>query len=184
MSPADAQAELFTEVLTCTGDFPAAFSERAPEAGTAARAIAQAEATLHSIALIEDSQSEEPDDSSRDHALQRVEAKLNLVLDMLGALARRGSDVLPLQPLRWSRLGVALRQPFDKAGPEHGFLLIQPVPWLPQPLELPVECLAAEPAEHGQQELYLRFSPCPMALESAIERHLFRLHRREIAARR
>jgi hypothetical protein len=184
MNPSDAESALFSDVLSCSGDFPAAFSELAPESGTVPRAVARAESTLHSIALIEDSHADEPEDSVRDLALQRVDAKLNLVLDLLGKLARRGADALPLQSLRWSRLGVALQQPFGTVEAERGFLLLQPAAWLPQPLELPVECLAMAAGEHGEHVLYLRFSPCPPALEAAIERHLFRIHRREIAARR
>jgi hypothetical protein len=184
MNPTDANAQLFADALSCSGEFPAAFSELAPESVTPARALARAEATLHSIALIEDSHAEDHDESGKDLALQRVDAKLNLVLDLLGKLARRGADALPLRTLRWSRLGVALHQPFGTAAADRGFLLIQPVGWLPQPLELPVECLASEPAEQGEQVLFLRFSPCPPSLESAIERLLFRIHRREIAVSR
>jgi hypothetical protein len=48
---------------------------------------------------------------------------------------------------------------------------------------LPVEVVACG-NESGQSWLWLRLSPRPRALESAIERHLFRLHRRAIAGAR
>jgi hypothetical protein len=182
MSPAEAEQQLFADALTCSGDFPAAFSPIAPESGTAERAAARSEAALHSIALIEDTQPDELDEhGSTELALQRVEAKLNLILDLLGKLARRGGDTLPLRAMRWSRRGVALQQPFGTAEAASGFLLIQAVGWLPQPLELPVECLASAATENGETLLYLRFAPRPPSLEAAIERHLFRLHRRQIA---
>ncbi len=176
----DPEATLFAEALACTVELPAAFCERAAEAATVERAIARAEATLHSIALIEDGHAEEADEAGgRDQALQRIDAKLNLILEMLGRLARRGSDPLPLIRMRWSRHGVALQPPFGTVATERGFLLLQPVDWLPQQIELPVQRLAAD-----GDLLYLRFDPLPLDLEAAIERHLFRLHRRQIAAAR
>lgn len=186
MSPTDADQLLFADALTFCSEFPAAYSAVAPESGSVERALSRSEATLHSIAMIEDTQVDEPDDHhGTDVALQRVEAKLNLILELLGKLARRGADALPLRPMRWSRRGVALHQPFGTADDPSGFLLIQAVSWLPQPLELPVERLASDPASgNGEQILYLRFAPRPPALEAAIERHLFRLHRRQIAITR
>lgn len=185
MSPTDAEQLLFADALTFSSEFPAAYSALAPESGTVERALSRSEATLHSIAMIEDTQVDEPDEHhGTDLALQRVEAKLNLILELLGKLARRGADSLPLQAMRWSRRGVALQAPFGTADHPRGFLLIQAVTWLPQPLELPVERLASDPGANGEQVIYLRFAPRPPSLEAAIERHLFRLHRRQIAISR
>ncbi|WP_267119406.1 PilZ domain-containing protein, partial [Xanthomonas sacchari] len=57
---------------------------------------------------------------------------------------------------------------------------LQPSDWLPDHLELPVRVLA-EAATAGVVQLWLRFETQPPGLEEALERHLFRLHRRQIA---
>ena len=183
--PTDAESMLFGDALACSVDLPAVYTAHAPEAGTVERAISKAESMLHAIARIEDSHGDEIDDSNgKDIALQRVEAKLDVLIDLVGKLARRGAEVLPLRRLRWSRRGVELHQPFETVAVERGFLLLQAVDWLPQPLELPVEQLASATDADGDQRIYLQFQPLPPGLESAIERHLFRLHRRQIAISR
>lgn len=177
-----AESRLFDEVLACRVDLPAAFVRQAPESGTVERAIARTEALLHAIARIEDSHGEDSDEGSgKDLALQRVEAKLDLMLELLGKIARRGMDALPLLPLRWSRHGVELLQPVGALEFDRGFLLLQATDWLPSPLELPVKWLAGLSSSDGRQRALLQFDPLPSGLEAAIERHLFRLHRRQIA---
>lgn len=181
---ADAEAELFGEALTCHGDFPLSFQATASESGGVDRAIERAETVLRTIALVEDSHGEEFEErGAHELALQRIEAKLNLVLETLSILIRRDAPHLPVLPMRWSRFGAQLLQPRAEL-PAQGFLILQPVAWMPQRVELPVERIAEIAESDGQQRIWLRFSPLPPALEHALERHLFRLHRREIAATR
>ena len=54
---------------------------------------------------------------------------------------------------------------------------------VPDSLELPATVLATASAE-GRRWLWLRFADLPPGLEDALERQLFRMHRREVAARR
>ena len=176
-----AQERLFADALACSGEFPVRYADAAPESSTVERAIERAEGLLRAIALVEDTHGDEVDErGAQELALQRVEAKLNLVLEVLSALIRKQTDALPVRPMRWSRHGVEAVVPAADALPDRGFLLIQPVMWLPQLLELPVVLLASQP-EGDRQRLWLQFDPQPAPLEAAVERHLFRLHRREIA---
>lgn len=181
---AEAESELFGQALTCHGEYPLILQAQAPEAGSVDRAIERGETVLRTIALVEDSHGEETDDrGAHELALQRIEAKLNLVLETLSVLVRRDFPLLPVRAMRWSRFGAQITQ--AKANvPAHGFLVMQPVAWMPQRLELPVETLTSLDEADGRQRVWVRFSPLPQALESALERHLFRLHRREIAATR
>ncbi|NUS39217.1 MAG: PilZ domain-containing protein, partial [Lysobacter sp.] len=64
-----------------------------------------------------------------------------------------------------------------------GWLRLQPSDALPQALRLPVRVLACEDSADGPR-LWLRFEGLSPALSAALERHLFRVHRREIAERR
>ena len=180
---AAAEQALFGDALTGRYDVPAALRSNAPDSVSLDRAIEHAETVLRSLALIEDSPHEEPDEHGKDLALQRVEAKLNLVLETLAGLLRRERTDLPMQQLRWSRFGAELLHPSDDP-PARGFLLMQPLVWLPQRLELPVVCLAQRKEAGGGCRVWLRFEPQPPSLEQALERHLFRLHRRQIAQRK
>jgi len=91
-------------------------------------------------------------------------------------------DADPARTIRWSALGACL--PAD-AFPEGttGHFRIQPSDWLPQVLRLPAVVLANERDDLGNLA-WLRFENLSPGLETALERHLFRVHRREIAERR
>lgn len=183
-SPEQAAEQLFGDALSCESDMPVAFRSRAPDADSTERAIEHAELVLKSLALIEDASHEDGDEHAAERAhLQRLEAKLNLVLETLTGILRRERSDLPTQRFRWSRFGAEIVHPGGDA-PERGFLLLQPVTWLPQRLELPVACLARRAEDGGTTRVWLRFSPQPAGLEQALERHLFRLHRRELAKRK
>lgn len=181
---AAAERSLFGDALTCIYDVPAALRSNAPDSATLERATEHAETVLRSLALIEDSPHEDTDEhGGKEPALQRIDAKLNLVLETLAGLLRRERSELPMQRLRWSRFGAELLHPSSEP-PARGFLLLQPLAWLPQRLELPVVCLAQRSEGDGGCRVWLRFDPQPPSLEQALERHLFRLHRRQIAQRK
>ncbi|MBD8524744.1 PilZ domain-containing protein [Pseudomarimonas arenosa] len=183
-SPTAAADTLFGDALTCDTDVPVALRTLAPDAGSIERALDQSETILRSLALIEDSPHEERDEhGQKDIALHRMEAKLNLVLETLASMLRRDRSDLPMQRIRWSRHGVEMRHP-EPTPPDKGFLLIQPLVWLPQRLELPIITLAHASLDDGGSRVWLQFKPLTPNLQQALERHLFRLHRRELAARK
>ena len=179
----EAEARLFGDSLSCDVELPVAV-EPASSRGRQAQAIT----LLSALAQIEDLRKK--DDAGEEHGdlpllAQRMDAKLDLVLALLGRLVRQSSPGLPALPLRWSVHGVRLELP---AGPEpdghgHGLVRLQPSEWLPDSLELPATVLATASAE-GRRWLWLRFADLPPGLEDALERQLFRMHRREVAARR
>lgn len=176
MSAAAEQA-LFGDALGCDETLPAAFLQGAGErAGDGA-------ALLRALALIEESGEAERDDGDpRSAELARVEAKLDLVLALLGAVVRGQQPELPPVALHWSRLGARLHADAAPAAAA-GRLRIALDPRLPQPLDLPATVIACEPEGEGVR-LWLRFGPLDPALESALERHVFRRHRRAIAEAR
>ncbi|MCK7595153.1 PilZ domain-containing protein [Pseudomarimonas salicorniae] len=183
-TPEQAVEQLFGDALSCESEIPVAYRSHAPDAQSVDRAVEHAELVLKSLALIEEAPHEEGDEHAAERAhLQRLEAKLNLVLETLSGILRRERSDLPQQRFRWSRFGAELMHPGGDV-PERGFLLLQPLAWLPQRLELPVNCIAKTPAEGGGSRVWLRFAPQPPSLEQALERHLFRLHRRELAKRK
>jgi len=173
-----AEAALFDDILSHEARLPAAFVP-----GGAGR-LSHAESLLHNLALIEDSGCEDSQ-SERDEATpfrQRLEAKFDLNLLMLGRLLEQARAPLPACEVRWSVRGARLEQPAS-SGLSHGtegVLRIQPCEWLPDLLELPARVMDAE----AGGRVWLSFPDFSPNMNDALERHLFRQHRRQIALSR
>lgn len=178
-----AESELFDETLSCEVALPAEF-----RIGSAVIRPGTAETLLRSVALVEDARGDDGHDERSDATLQvqRLEAKLDLVMVLLGRLVRQSAQDLPLRPLRWSRRGIRLEQGSRSgAAPgSMGVIRLQPCDWLPDHIDLPVVIVAEAANGSGAHFLWLRFEGLSDALEMALERHLFRLHRRQIAEAR
>lgn len=171
---------LFGDALGCEERLPIAFDAgAAPAPGSSSRAAM----LLRALAVMEDGSEVERDEADPQGAeLARIEAKLDLVLALLGAVAAARSPALPQVAMRWSRLGVRLRLPAPPAA-AHGVLHVHLDPRLPQPLELPVRLVGTEPV--GAEHLaWMRFEGLDAPLEAALERHVFRRHRRAVAEAR
>jgi len=174
-----AEIELFDDVLSHQARLSAAFVP-----GTSPDRLAHAEHLLRTVALIEDHRSEDSQNERIEDAPfgQRLEAKLDLGLLMLGRLLEYASPPLRARDVRWSILGARLQQPDAASLPpgSEGVLQIQPCDWLPESLELPASILATD-SGHWVWLSFPVFSP---GLRDALERHLFRQHRRQIAQTR
>ncbi|MEE7559405.1 PilZ domain-containing protein, partial [Xanthomonas sp. Kuri4-2] len=132
-----AESELFDGALSCELLQPAEF-----RLGNMPGGVAPAETLLRGLAQIEDLRSEDSKEERGDLPLmvQRMEAKLDLMLLLLGRLARQAGDALPLRPVRWSRHGIRL-ETGTRSGAmpgAAGVLSLQPVEWLPEQVALPV----------------------------------------------
>ncbi len=177
-----AETELFGQALTCQAVLPVQFT-----AGERPLMQQQAEAMLSGLAVAEDSRGEDPDDRGEvPQSMQRLEAKLDLIVSLLSKLVSQQSAPLPVRPLRWSHLGLRI----DAAAPSNarpgdpGVVTLQPVAWLGDTIELPVRVLATLASADGGQHLWLRFGTLTAGLEDALTRHLFRMHRRQVAEAR
>lgn len=178
-----AERQLFDETLSCELALPVEF-----RAGATPPRPGAAEALLRGLAQVEDSRAEDGLDERGElpQAVQRVEAKLDLVLGLLGRLVRQSQPALPLRQVRWSRQGMRLETdaPAGLAAGTTGTLVLQPGEWLPEAVELPARVLAEASSGTGGSFLWLRFEALAPGLEAALERHLFRLHRRQVAEAR
>ncbi len=177
-----AEAELFGDALTCDAWLPVDFRlgdrRLAPQAG---------EAVLRAVAVAEDSRNDDPDErGDLPQSFLRMEAKVDLMLNLLGRLARQSADALPLRALRWSHLGLRIDTDIAYAAriSERGVAMIEPASWLSDHIELPARVIAQSVDISGRHHTWLRFEPMAPALADALERHLFRMHRRQIAEAR
>jgi len=176
-----AEHTLFDGALTCDVVLPARFA-------LGARPVMQApaEALLQGLAVAEDVRGDDPEDRKEaTPSQQRIEAKLDLVLSLLGRLARRHDDMLPVTALRWSHRGLRLdmASPLDAGTGADGVVTLQPASWLSDHIELPARVLAQVEGTHAHH-LWLQFEGLGAGLAEAMDRHLFRLHRRQIAEAR
>ena len=179
-----AREALFGDALACEEVLPVAFLPGVVDRATAQGLGARAEALLRALAVVEDGmRGEEPEQVPADHALHRIEAKLDLLTALVANLgAHQDSD--PLLPLQWSARGACLVVPSPVAVDTGGRLRVQPADWLPSPLILPATVLACDTDAQGAPRAWLRFGPLSPPLEAALERHLFRVHRRAVAEAR
>lgn len=183
---------LFGDVLACEELRPAAFDPGIPDAARLQAHFARGEALLRALAVVEDSARHEDSDQHDDSALHRIEAKLDLLTSLVATLAgTHGSD--PLRALKWSARGACLAVDAPLTVGTPGLFRVQPADWLPSPLVLPATVIAcalpaadtpASPEAAPRPDAWLRFDTLPPVLEAALERHLFRQHRRAVAESR
>lgn len=177
MHPAD--VELFDDTLSCSLVLPAQFLP-----GAVVQRPGSAEMLLRSVALVEDARGSDDGDERGEGSLQlqRLEARLDLALVMLGRVLQQSTPMLDSLPLRWSRHGLCLQLAAASgvAAGSTGVVKLQPAEWLPDSIELPVRVLAEASSADGTQ-LWLRLDAPGEALAAALERHLFRLHRKQVA---
>ena len=125
---------------------------------------------------------EEPEPST-DNTLHRLEAKLDLLTAVVAAIVPVHEVDTP-RALHWSARGACLHVDTEVMTGTPGLFRVQPVDWLPSLLVLPATVLAGAAAATGGRMVWLRFDSLSPALEAALERHLFRIHRRAVAESR
>lgn len=184
MSPDQAETRLFSDALVCVDELPYRLSPLPAGLEFQAAAVAAAERLLHSLAALESSLPEEAEPGLTDSALQRLDAKLDLVLDLLGRLLASEQPTLLARPLRWSRLGARIEVSEAPQIGSRQLLSLHLQAGLPVPLKLPVEVLAVAPGLDGLHTAWLAFPSDAAAFEAELQRLLFRQHRRQIAASR
>lgn len=183
MNVAAAHESLFGDTLTCEELRPAAFLPGAPGDAALASLNARGEALLQALAVVEDGVRNEEPEQPADHALHRIEAKLDLLTALVAGLCASHDDD-PVQPLQWSARGASLPIAAPAAVGSSGRFRIRPTDLLPSALVLPATVLACDTGADGQTLAWLRFGPLSPALQAALERHLFRVHRRAVAESR
>jgi len=179
-----AREQLFGDVLSCEEIHPAAFVPGPLDSSRLRGHAVQAEALLRALAVVEDGARSDESDPHVEGVFRRLEAKIDLLTALVAGFAA-GHSTDPARPLRWSARGA--RMVTDVAVPPHtqGMFRVQAAEWLPSPLILPATVIALEPeGSSGLHALWLRFESLTPALEAALERHLFRVHRRAVAESR
>jgi hypothetical protein len=117
------------------------------------------------------------------HELQRLEYKLNILLRLTAALSVQHNALPPAQKVRLSAGGVEWIGAVGVAGGATGLLQLYVNAALPQPLRLPCRVFG-ERVVAGQQIAQLRFAGISEAVAEALNKLIFRHHRRLVAGAR
>lgn len=112
------------------------------------------------------------------HELERLESKLNLVLDLLGQVLAHQLDIPPAVPV-WLAAHQVEWQGEPPAAPGGGVLELYLSTRYPRPLYLPATLHAA-----GGGRVRATFGELGEPVQDLLEQLIFRHHRRQIAATR
>lgn len=187
LTPAQAEKTLFEDSLACADEMPVAWTIRTLEALEHERLQARAEGLLHTVALLEEPFEEHDEEhTTPDPALQRLDAKLNITIELLSAIESRHRPLPDPLPLIWSRHGMAITiaDPSLLVPGVDTVLSLYLLPWLPIPVEVPSQVVAMEEQKPQSSRLWFAFRISSPGFLAALERQLFRRHRRLVAGMR
>jgi hypothetical protein len=135
---------------------------------------------LTAVALLEE-HSQLPDEPSpTELELHRIHYKLNLVLELLGGFLQMQAPRPAAVPLRLSWRGLSWTE--SGAAPATGttgLIELHLSPALPLPLRWPARIVGVEGGEVSAE-----FAPLAEICQMALERHVFKHHRRKVAETR
>jgi len=138
------------------------------------------EETLRVILSLDDHHVELPEESTElAQEFQRLEAKLNLILELMSKVLARQFDLPPPAPLRLGAQSLEWEAAASPAAGSRGWLEVYLCPRYPQPLYIPAVIENATPARTRAV-----FVEPGEAVQDLLETLIFRHHRRQVAAAR
>lgn len=184
MTPAEADGVLFDGTTHCDEELPLEWST-APGVRPELQADANT-GVLKVLSLLEEHIPDHKDDAApqRESELARIDAKLDLLLGVVGRLLAihqappaAAAIHFSCRGLVWSGAPPAVREG------ARGRVLVHLHPAIPQPLEFAAAVLAVDDAT-APRRAWIGFDPLPPGLSALLERHTFRRHRRAVAGLR
>lgn len=149
--------------------------------GPDAERLAEANARLlMAVALLEEHSQLGDEPSQTELELQRIHHKLNLLLELFGSFLHTQTPRPAAVALRLSWRGLSwAASAADPPVGATGLVELYLSPVLPQPLRWPARIVAAAAGESAAE-----FDAVPEFCQSALERHVFKHHRRAVAETR
>ena len=120
------------------------------------------------------------DESPMTQELLRLDNKLNVMMAMLDQLLQRGADFPSRQFIRFNAVGAVLPATLWPAGATKGLLRLHFDGCMALPLELPARLVQERDVDH----VFIAFESLDDATCDALERLVFRHHRRKVAESR
>ena len=142
--------------------------------------------TLLHVLLGQDEGSKELEESRHESSqeLQRLDAKVNLLLQWVGQWLSSTQGAPASQSLRLSERGAEVEVPFTINVGEMLLLEVYLNAQFPQPIKLPCEVFSVEPTSSGGTRVVACFTGLTTEVHDLIEKFIFRHHRRLVALRR
>lgn len=136
---------------------------------------------LQTLAVFGERHGAPPDEESPvAQELLRLDGKINVLMAMLDQLLRRETELPPRLPVSFNAVGAVLPTAAWPAGEMHALLRLHFDGCLALPLQLPVRRVQERDANH----ILVAFESMDDVTCDALERLVFRHHRRKVAGRR
>jgi hypothetical protein len=136
---------------------------------------------LGTLAVFSERRSEPVDDESpMAQELLRLDSKLNVMMAMLDQLLQRDTQLPSRQPVQFNAVGAVLPTAVWPAAETDGLLRIHFDGCLALPLEIPAQRVLERDGDH----VFVTFETLDDTTCDALERLVFRHHRRKVAERR
>jgi hypothetical protein len=136
--------------------------------------------TLQAIAVLDERHVGTETGGALETEIERLHQKVDVMLELLGAVLRAGRTEMPAAPVRLSREGLSWPVALLASPPQTWLLASLSLhPCAPAPLCWPVQVIG----EH-EGETCARFDDMSEALGAAMERFVFTRHRRSVAGAR
>jgi Atypical PilZ domain, cyclic di-GMP receptor len=177
------------EGLGYTDALPLGFErlERLPDGAALAGIILEnqqvlvADASLDEQRPLQEKKSEDEPELAED--LQRLEFKVNVLIQLVARLLNRGASLPPVRSIRFHAQGLEWRIDDDEVQPGVGLVQLHVSRFFPQPLVLPGRLLGARADDEGRW-IGFAFEGLSPPVVDLLERLIFRHHRRLVAGTR
>lgn len=183
-APTAAEVAVLGRQVFCDDELGLAWSvvESLPVAPFLARVNGRNEVVLRTLSLVEEHDETQAENAERAE-LHRLEAKLNLVLELLAELVMQRASPLPPRPLRFNSHGLCWVA--EDAFELDALLRVEcyVLPAWPVPLELYVRVRSIEPSD-GRVRVCASIEGLSEGAATWLDKLVFRRHRRAIAQRR
>ena len=180
------EIEVLGRQVFCDDELGLAWSavDDLPPAPVLARVNGRNEVVLRTLSLVEEHDETQAEAAERAE-LYRLEAKLNLVLELLSELVMQHASPLPPRPLRFNSRGLCWLA--DDTVELDTLLLVEcfVLPAWPVPLKLYARVKRVEPADgNGRYRICASLEGLSESAAIWLDKLVFRRHRRAIAQRR
>lgn len=136
---------------------------------------------LQTLAVFGERRGELPDEESLvAQELLRLDSKLNVLMAMLDQLLRRDTELPPRLPVAFNALGAVLPRAVWPTGATRALLRLHFDGCLALPLQLPAQLVQ----DRDENHIFVAFESIDDVTCDAVERLVFRHHRRKVAGRR
>lgn len=168
-------------MLSIETDIPVAVHPAEENAGIDFAAALQFLRSLNLLALGTRVDSSDAQNTESGHELARLEAKVDMLIAMVGSLVAAEANLPPLCRVSLSAESLEVNLAAGAAPGAAVVVDLYPSAELPRALRLPATVERAHSAGGGRQDLSLKFGPLDPSVSDELERYIFLRHRHALS---